>query len=99
MIKAIFFDADGVTIHSRAVFFSQRFAVQQGISHEDILPFFKNDMHDALVGKVDIKEALQKYLPLWKWEGGVEDFLQHWFSEESPPNIEVLHYIQELRQR
>lgn len=99
MIKAIFFDADGVTIKKREVFFSERFAARQGITHADVLPFFKNEMHDALVGRVDLKDALRKYLPLWKWEGSIDDFLQYWFSEESPKDDEVLAYIQELREK
>ena len=66
MPKAILFDADGVVIKARTQYFSVRFAEQYGISAEkEMMPFFRNDMREAFVDKVDIKDSLAKYLPKW----------------------------------
>jgi putative hydrolase of the HAD superfamily len=97
MIKAILFDADGVALKARSRFFSERFAEKQGIPITDVIPFFKNEMRQAFTGGVDIKEALKSYLSKWKWQGSVDDFLAHWFGEESPRDEEVLQYISTLR--
>lgn len=97
MIKAILFDADGVAIQARTRFFSERFAERQGISVDEVIPFFKNEMRLAFTDKVDLKEAVQAYLPKWKWEGSAENFLHYWFKEESPRDEEVLAYIDTLR--
>ncbi len=98
MIKAILFDADGVTIKARARFFSDRFAEKQNVLLSEVLPFFKNDMRLAFVNKADIKESLKNYLPKWGWQGTVEEFLQYWFEEESPRDEEVLSYVGALRE-
>ncbi|MFZ2887163.1 MAG: HAD-IA family hydrolase [Minisyncoccia bacterium] len=99
MIKAILFDADGVVIKKRDRFFSERFAEKQEVPLSDVLPFFKNEMLQAFVGKADIKQALTTYLPKWKWNDSVDDFLAYWFGEESPRDEGVIAYVQELRQK
>ena len=97
MIKAVLFDADGVVIRKRERFFSERLAEKCGAKLEDLLPFFKHDMREAFVNKVDIRESLANYLPMWHWPGTVDEFLAYWFSEESPRDEEMLAFIQELR--
>ena len=97
MTKAVLFDGDGVAIKARARFFSERFAERQRVPVSEIIPFFKNEMRQAFTNKADIKEALKMYLPQWNWQGSVDDFLVHWFEEESPRDEEVLSYIQTLR--
>ncbi|MBU0750518.1 HAD hydrolase-like protein [Patescibacteria group bacterium] len=97
MVKAILFDADGVVIKARERFFSERFAETQNISAEVVLPFFKNDMRGAFTGKVNLKDAVEKYLAVWNWNGTAEEFLMYWFSQESPRDEEVLAYIDSLR--
>lgn len=97
--KAILFDADGVAIKPRDIFFSDRFAEKQGVPVSSVLPFFKEDMRLAFVDEVDIKESLEKYLSVWKWKGSADDFLKHWFGEESPRDEEVLKYINDLRSK
>ncbi len=97
MPRAILFDADGVVIKKRERFFSERFAEKQGVALVDQLPFFKNEMRQSFVNKLDLKDALLPYLAKWKWEGTVEDFLEYWFGEESPRDEEVIGYIQTLR--
>ncbi len=97
MTKAILFDADGVVLKARTRFFSERFAEAQGVDVAEVIPFFKNEMRQAFTNKVDIKEALPPYLAKWKWQGSVDDFLLHWFKEESPRDEEVLAYIDTLR--
>lgn len=99
MPKAILFDADGVVIKKRDRFFSERFSEKQGIAPADMLPFFKGEMREAFVNKVDIKDALAPYLQKWKWTGTVDEFLAYWFAEESPRDEEVIAYVDSLRAR
>lgn len=97
MIKAILFDADGVTIRSRPQFFSERFTETHGLPISEVVPFFKNEMRLAFVDKLDIKDALPAYLAKWHWLGSVDEFLAHWFKQESPRDEEVIAYIDQLR--
>jgi putative hydrolase of the HAD superfamily len=97
MIKAILFDADGVVLKARERFFSERLAEKQGVPVAEVLPFFKTDMRLAFTNKADIKKSLEEYLPKWGWTGSVDDFLEHWFSEESPRDEEVIQYVDSLR--
>ena len=97
MIKAILFDADGVVIKARSRFFSDRFAEKQGVSVDEVVPFFKKEMRLAFTNKADIKESLKVYLPKWNWSASVDDFLAYWFKEESPRDEEVLRLIDSLR--
>jgi len=96
-VKAILFDADGVVIKKRDHFFSVRFAEKYGVRPEDQLPFFKEDMRSAFVGKADLRESLKKYLPKWNWKGTADEYLAYWFGEESPRDEAVIAYIDELR--
>lgn len=99
MIKAILFDADGVVIKAREVFFSQKIAIKQGVSSDIVRPFFIKDLRSAFIGKLDIKESLKNYLPNWKWQGSVEEFLKYWFEAESQRDEKVLEYVEEQRSK
>lgn len=99
MPKAILFDADGVVIRAREKYFSDRIAEEAGVPVVEILPFYKNEMRQAFVNKLDIKDALPPYLAKLHWRGSVEDFLVRWFGEESPRDEDVIAYIQELRKK
>ncbi len=99
MVKAFFFDADGVVIKSRSELFSTRFARMQGVDPALVVPFFKNDMKESFLGKGDIRAALEKYLKVWKWEGTADEFLLYWFKEESPADETTLSKIDALRQK
>jgi putative hydrolase of the HAD superfamily len=98
MIKIIIFDADEVVI-KRKMYFSQRLASDFNILEEQIMLFFQNEFKDCAVGKVDLKEALTKYLPIWSWEGSVDDFLKYWFENEQELDEDIVNEIILLREK
>jgi len=97
MNKVIIFDADGVVLE-REMYFSQRLARDLGISEEKIMLFFRNEFKDCAVGKVDLKEALEKYVSLWGWNGSIDDLLKYWFENEQKFNEGMAHEIKSLRE-
>lgn len=76
MKKCILFDANGVVVNSDM--FSDQYQKEYEISNNEMLPFFKGEFQDCLVGKADLIESLKPWLPKWKWTGSVDEFLQYW---------------------
>lgn len=98
MIKTIIFDTDGVLI-KREMYFSQRLSQDFGIPPEKILPFFKNEFQQCLVGAADLKVELAKYLKAWNWEKSIDELLAFWFTSESNVDSNILGSIKSLRSR
>lgn len=99
MIKEVLFDADGVVIKSRGKYFSQRLAEKQGLTIDEVMPFFKGDYQLCSTGKADLKEILPKYFASWKWTGTVDELLEFWFSEERDLDENVLKVVDGLREK
>ena len=60
-IKAILFDLDGVILKPRDKYFSEKYAEEQNVPIENIIPFFKNEYKKIMLGQADLKEVLSKY--------------------------------------
>ncbi len=97
-IKAVIFDADGMTI-KRSEYFSARLARVYNIPADKILPFFKGEFQDCLVGKADLKEKIAPYLSDWNWKGTVEDLLDYWFRSEADIDQQMIEEIIALRKK
>lgn len=98
MIKAILIDLDGVIIH-RKQFFSELLAQNTGLSiQEDILPFFKSDFKDCMLGKKNLRDMLPAWLEKWGWEGDIDSFLKFWFESERDIDESMLLHIRSLRE-
>ena len=97
MIKTILIDADGVVLKPRDKFFSQRMNEDFGVPIEKVIPFFKNEYKQVVIGKADMKESVQKYLADWNWDKSVDELLQYWFGYENKIDQEVLNFVDELR--
>lgn len=96
IMKVLLFDADGVILKSNE-YFSERFARDHSVPVEEIIPFFKNEFRVCQEGKADLKAELEKYLPKWKWDKSVDDFIDYWFTTDAQVNEELFVYIQKLR--
>jgi len=96
MPKAILFDADGVVL-TKQPYFSLEIARENNIPYDEIEPFYKNELRLCQVGKADMKEELAKYLPKWKWQGSVDEFLNRWFTADVHPDAEVLAFVDAMR--
>jgi putative hydrolase of the HAD superfamily len=76
-LKAALFDSDGVLMIGGM--FSQNLVRDFGLPIEVLTPFFKTEFKDCLVGKVDLKTCIQKYLEPLGWKGSVDELLDYWF--------------------
>lgn len=94
-IKGILFDADGVVIHSEM--FSVQYQKEYDISGDDMIPFFKGDFQDCIIGKADLIEVVTPWLEKWKWNGTVHEFLQFWFKSEHTTDERMVANIKSLR--
>ncbi len=99
MNKIKIFDADGVLILPRKQLFSERLSIDYGISPEIVIPLFKNEFYKCVLGELDLKEVLQKYIPLWGFKGSVDELLKYWWKEEEMPNHKLLSEIDSFRQK
>jgi putative hydrolase of the HAD superfamily len=52
-----------------------------------------------MVGKADLKQELQHYLPQWGWKRSVDEFLNDWFYCEDQVNKQLINRIQQFRQQ
>jgi HAD superfamily hydrolase (TIGR01509 family) len=95
-IKAVLFDADGVTITPKNPF-SVQYAKSRGLDPKILASFFNEPFDEALIGKRDLKELLEERRDLWKWQGTIEDLLQDWFEAENSINQELVALIKKAR--
>lgn len=96
MLKTIFFDCDGVIVLRRQKFL-EKFADEFGVPPEKLRPFFQNEFLRCQLGKADLKQELQKYLPAWGWKKSVDELLAYWFTAENLADRQIIDYIQGLR--
>ncbi len=99
MKKILLLDADGVAIVPREKYFSDRYSEEFGVSKDVIIPFFKNEFNDCLIGKSEVSEvfAEQNILEKWGWKGTLPELFQYWWAGENKRFEEVLSFVQELR--
>lgn len=99
MKKILLLDADGVAIVPRERYFSDRYSEEFGVSKEVIMPFFKDEFNDCLVGKREVSEVFveQNMLTKWGWQGTLDELFQYWWAGENTRFEEVLSLVQELR--
>jgi putative hydrolase of the HAD superfamily len=98
MIDKVILDTDGVIIQ-REMYFSERLSKELNISLDLVLPFFKLEFKDCLIGRLDTKVALDKYIGSWGWKGSVEQLLQFWFQNESNIDSRVLEVVEMLKSK
>lgn len=98
MIKALLLDADGVTL-KKLGYFSERIAKENNVPIEKIAPFYKNEFRLCQIGKADLKEELNKYLPDWKWDKGADAFIEYWFTTDAVSDEEVIAEMKKLKDR
>ncbi len=96
MIKAVLFDADGVTIISPDNF-SRMYAVESGLDPDELEDFFDEGFAAAMVGKADLKELIVARNDLWRWHDTPEKLLDKWFEAENHPNKPVVAEIKAIK--
>ncbi|MBI2357113.1 HAD-IA family hydrolase [Candidatus Dojkabacteria bacterium] len=94
-IRIILLDLDGVVLNEEKLF-SERYSERIGVDVEDMLPFFKGDFSECLVGKKDLKKVLKKVLKLWRWQGSVDELVKYWIEEDLSINDSVVNRVKDL---
>jgi len=98
MIKAFLFDADKVVIPISR-YFSEVYSESFDVPSEKLIEFFKNEFRQCVIGKLDIKEILPKYLKSWNWNKSVDEFLEYWFESENKIDHELIKLIEKLKKK
>lgn len=96
MIKAMLFDVDGVLIGSS---FSKDLVRDYGFTIDTSAPLFRSEVGAFMVGKADLRQELEHYLPQWGWKRSVDEFLNDWFYCEDQVNKQLINRIQQFRQQ
>lgn len=95
-ITAVVFDVDGVLI--RPGEFAKVLEREYALDLAATAGFFQGPFVDCLLGRADLKEAVEPFLREWQWRGSVEDFLRIWFEADSVLNADVLGLVTALRE-
>ncbi|HEV7417618.1 MAG TPA: HAD family hydrolase, partial [Tianweitania sediminis] len=105
-MRAVFFDVDGVLLHS---FFHPDPAKRRrwddhlledvGIAPEQLNGFFETRFNAAMLGQTSIITELDAYLPTIGYVGSSLDFLSYWLMRDTHINLPLLNLIRRLRTR
>lgn len=96
--KVYLFDVNGVLVREDRPF-SVIYAERVGLPKGSTDVFFRGIFQKCLVGEADLKEEIAQYLPEWKWNGSVDEYLRLWFSEESEVNEEMYEIVKQLHEQ
>ncbi len=94
-IKCILFDADWVVINSEM--FSVQFQKQYNVTNDEMLPFYLWEFKETIIWKTDLKQLLTNWLPKWKWNKTIDQFLDSWFKAEHSVDQEIVDSIKKLQ--
>lgn len=72
---------------------------QHHIPRTRLAPFFAGAFSDCVLGRRDLKEAIQLHIAEWGWRGSVEELLAFWFQCEHVVCIPVLACVRALRKK
>ena len=95
-VNAIVFDVDGVLV--RAGVFGEILERQYGLDRSRTGAFFQGPFKECILGRADLREALEPFLLEWGWSGSVQDCLDLWFQADSELNQQMLDVAAALRE-
>lgn len=96
MIKAILFDADGVLLKKHE-YFSKYYSEKYHLPHELMSPFFRGMFIRCQQGKADLKKELEPYVPQWKWQKSIDEFVEYWFRTDVELDPAMVAIVDEIR--
>lgn len=94
-VKWVIFDADWVVINSEL--FSTQYQRQYNVTNEEMLPFYLWEFRETIVWNADLKEILIPWLPKWKYNMSVEEFINLWFKAEHSIDEKIVDSIKKLQ--
>ncbi len=90
------FDVDGVLVTPDEPF-SWKYARDNNLDRAMFRRFFSGEFQDAIIGKADLRQLLQKNLDMWQWNGSVDELMYLWFESENVPDHAMLDIVRRLR--
>lgn len=101
-IRALMVDVDGVLVHGRpadGLRWDTDLQADLGIHPDDLLRvlFHADDWRDIVIGRRDLKDALERALPQVAPNVPVQTFLDYWFAMDARINESLLAELRELR--
>lgn len=95
-MTTLIFDLDGVIITYEKNF-AETYSAEFGVGVEKIYDFFSADYHDCAIGRSTLRDALDKYVPLWSWPGDTDSLIGYWFKCQSTVDTKMLELIGSAR--
>jgi putative hydrolase of the HAD superfamily len=96
-VKTFVFDADGVLCVGER--FDTALEKQHRIPRARLAPFFAGPFAECVLGRRDLKEALELHIAEWGWRSSVEELMAFWFQREHVVCAEALACVRALRKR
>jgi putative hydrolase of the HAD superfamily len=96
-MTALVFDLDGVLC--RSGYFTAPLERQFGIRRSRWGDFFTAVMPACIVGRLDLKDELARYLPQLGWSGTVDELLQFWFKSEEAVCPDLSAFVAQQRRQ
>ena len=94
--KAYLFDGDGVLIRPPRLF-SEVYEERHGLRSGSLQPFYDESFQQAIVGKADLKELIERRRDLWCGDEDVQTLLKDWFTAESYVDDRLVSLIQKIK--
>lgn len=103
-MRSVFFDVDGVLIHSifhadatRRRRWDRHIEEDLGVSPDAFTGFFSTAFTDVVEGRTSIVPALDAFLPSIGYRGTSLDFLAYWLTRDAELNLQLLDVVKRLR--
>ncbi len=88
--KVLLFDADGVLVLPPKLF-SEVYCERYGVDPKKQEQFYVTDeFKQALIGKLDLADAIKSHNDLWQWKGGFNELIEMWLEAENYPNEDLV---------
>lgn len=103
-MRSVFFDVDGVLIHSlfhpdpaRRRRWDRHLLDDLEVAPDQLAGFFDTPFIDVIEGRASIVGALDRFLPTIGYRGSTLDFLAYWLTRDTELNLQLVAIVRALR--
>ena len=104
MTRAVFFDVDGVLVHSRfhadesaRRYWDAHLLQDMGVEPARFQALFGPPFEAVMTGEKSLVAALDAFLPTVGYKGSTMDFIGYWIARDSHLNFQLLDIVKRLR--
>jgi putative hydrolase of the HAD superfamily len=91
--RVLLLDADGVLVMPPKLF-SEVYCEKYGVDPEKQQRFYAtDDFKQALLGKLNLVDAIKAHNDLWQWRGDFSQLVEMWLEAENYPNEDLVDLI------